>query len=328
LDEQISRFMEQYQSEIAMQHLNRKIVNAFIDSLENSFTVGSAYFKEYFYYRKALISLIAGRMTPEKAGAEYFAGRPVLLDNPAYMELFEKVFDNFFAFYNLYRKDVSVYTLIKESGYTELCQLIATEPFIRDEKLAELVSIKGMLDAWYEKQVEAQSFIGFMEWKVKNSPYPEIASTANRIIRKTTRLMAGYPAPDFNLCNPDSNLVSLSSLKGKYIYLNFCTSQSFACQQDFGMLEQLKKKFGRQLEIVTISTDRNFREFAEKMYSQGFDWTLLHYAGQPEILKEYGVKVFPTYFLIDPYGSLVISPALSPGENFENQFRGVLNKRN
>ncbi|MBQ1652483.1 MAG: hypothetical protein II060_01745, partial [Bacteroidales bacterium] len=46
-------------------------------------------------------------------------------------------------------------------------------------------------------------------------------------------------------------------------------------------------------------------------------WTFLFAETNDKVLTDYKVKAFPTYYLIDPYGMLVMSPAPSPAENFE-----------
>ncbi len=47
---------------------------------------------------------------------------------------------------------------------------------------------------------------------------------------------------------------------------------------------------------------------------------LLSYKSQKSIIDDYKVRVYPTYYLINPEGKLSMSPAVSPAENFELQF--------
>ena len=43
----------------------------------------------------------------------------------------------------------------------------------------------------------------------------------------------------------------------------------------------------------------------------------LHFGTYPDIIKEYDIRGYPTYFLIDKDGKLLLSPAPSPFENME-----------
>jgi len=48
---------------------------------------------------------------------------------------------------------------------------------------------------------------------------------------------------------------------------------------------------------------------------------------QPEVLKEYDIRAFPTYFLIGPDGKLILSPAPSPAEDFEQRLFEIMKAR-
>jgi hypothetical protein len=93
------------------------------------------------------------------------------------------------------------------------------------------------------------------------------------------------------------------------------------------MLTSLNQKHKDRLTILTIATDpeeQGFRQFLEK---NNYSWKFLHYNNQPDILKDYDIRAFPTYFLIGPDGKLIFSPALSPGENFEMQLFEAMKAR-
>jgi hypothetical protein len=53
----------------------------------------------------------------------------------------------------------------------------------------------------------------------------------------------------------------------------------------------------------------------------------LHYGNQSSIIREYDIRAFPTYYLIDRNGKLAISPAPSPAEEFEARFFKLLREK-
>jgi thioredoxin-related protein len=55
--------------------------------------------------------------------------------------------------------------------------------------------------------------------------------------------------------------------------------------------------------------------------------TVLIAGTRNDLLKQYKIKAYPTYYLIDPDGNFLFSPAPSPAENFESVFRNILLSR-
>jgi hypothetical protein len=47
-----------------------------------------------------------------------------------------------------------------------------------------------------------------------------------------------------------------------------------------------------------------------------------------KIMEDYHVKALPSYFLIDPYGKIILSPCPGPDGNFESTFISILKERN
>ena len=64
-------------------------------------------------------------------------------------------------------------------------------------------------------------------------------------------------------------------------------------------------------------TDDNREDISRFLRSTGYSWTFLHYGNRPEVIKDYDVRAYPTYYLIGPDQKLVMSPAVSPQEGFE-----------
>ena len=56
-------------------------------------------------------------------------------------------------------------------------------------------------------------------------------------------------------------------------------------------------------------------------------WIFLDSKFQSEIIEAYDVRTFPTYYLIDPEGRLLLSPAPGPDDGFEQRFVGIVKKR-
>jgi hypothetical protein len=93
------------------------------------------------------------------------------------------------------------------------------------------------------------------------------------------------------------------------------------------MLAGLHQKHKERLTIITISTDPQEEILIQFLEKNKYDWTFLYFDRQPDILKEYDIRAFPTYFLIGPDGKLIFSPAMSPSENFEQKLFETMKAR-
>jgi hypothetical protein len=58
-----------------------------------------------------------------------------------------------------------------------------------------------------------------------------------------------------------------------------------------------------------------------------YPWTFLHFSNQPDLLDDYDIRGYPSYFLIGPEGRLILSPAPSPVENFESTFLRIFEEK-
>jgi peroxiredoxin len=93
------------------------------------------------------------------------------------------------------------------------------------------------------------------------------------------------------------------------------------------MLSALNQRHNDKLIIITISTDPQEEILRQFLAKNNYNWVFLHFDNQPDILKEYDVRAFPTYFLIGPDGKLIFSPSVSPSENFEQKLFEVMKSR-
>lgn len=90
------------------------------------------------------------------------------------------------------------------------------------------------------------------------------------------------------------------------------------------MLKALHDKHKNEFRIISISIDEDFGLARNYFKENGYEWMLLSYKDQKDIIDEYVVRAYPTYYLISPEGNFKMSPAAGPAENFEWQFFKML----
>jgi thiol-disulfide isomerase/thioredoxin len=119
-------------------------------------------------------------------------------------------------------------------------------------------------------------------------------------------------APAFEVAGLTSQTVSLDSLRGKVVFLNFWATWCKPCVNELPAIQDLYKRYeGRQdFAVVAIACDESetqaVREFVIDFNKKSTSATpvtfpMYHDAAQ-KIAPLYGVSGFPTSFLIDKQG--------------------------
>jgi peroxiredoxin len=113
-------------------------------------------------------------------------------------------------------------------------------------------------------------------------------------------------APDFALDRLDTEgELSLSSLAGKAVVLNFWGSWCYACREEAPYLEQVWQR-NRGRGVVVVGLDFwDFRSDARR-FADRFGLTFpLVYDGPADVAREFGVTGAPETFVLDREGRVV-----------------------
>jgi peroxiredoxin len=304
-------------------------LEADIRNMEAPFTkYDSDYFRVYRNYRYGMLKMLANQQKTRSLSEEYFDGKPVLYRNPAYGDLFNQVFEKYFIFVGRTEAGKKIYADINEKGsYRALMQTLSTAGGFSNDTLKEIIILKQLHDEFYGNQFSRQGILKILDSLESSTLIAMHRDIASSIRRKITRLLAGYPPPPFTLTDNQGKVVSLSDFAGRYVYLNFCTCQSYACLNEFNSLAKMHERLGEKLVILTVATDPMDTVLEKFLAKNQYNWTFLLYDKQPGILKEYDIRAFPTYFLIGPDGKLVYSPAPSPAEDIESRLFELMRNR-
>ncbi len=286
------------------------------------------FYKLYVEYKIGYLKHLAYQQKSQSVSLEYFQGRPILYNNPAYLELFNQIFDKYFYFFGQTTNGKKIFQDVnRDKSYYNLTQTLQFDSLLREDSLRELVILKNIHDEFYSDRFSRSGLLNILDSLAATSKISKHKEIAGFIKNKITRLMPGFNPPAFELYDKDGKIVKLSDFLGTYVYLNFCTCTSYGCIKEFDLLKHLSEKYKDKLKIVTISVDDNRKVMSDYVLKSQLNWTFLHYGNQPEILQQYDIRAYPTYFLIDSKGKLVFSPAVSPGENFEMYLFQVMRQR-
>lgn len=115
----------------------------------------------------------------------------------------------------------------------------------------------------------------------------------------------GVEAPDFTLTDINGKPLTLSSLRGKYVLLDFWGSWCVWCIKGMPQMKEYYKKYPGKFEILGIDcndTDQKWRD-AVKKYE--LPWLHVYNPRDSKVLADYGIQGFPTKILVGPDGKIV-----------------------
>lgn len=298
-----------------------------IDSLFSGYN--EVYLQQYIMYRLSLLDYIKYSGGKQSDFYSKFPGTKVGYDNPGFVDLFNRVFARFLYQYSKTPEGSKVNEIIFRSpGSLQIRQSIKNAGLFKTDSLIELVILKGIYDELFESDYPEVNLLTILDSIHKESAIQRDREIIENIVWKATRLEVGSQAPEFKLFNQENLITSLDDFKGKYVYLNFVSFQSYACQVQFPILSDLVTNFKDSLVVVSISIDESPLEIKNQVKNKNYSWPFLHIGNDLDLLINYDIRAYPTYFLLNKEGKFISSPAPSPIDNFKDYFSKILLNRN
>jgi len=303
--------------------INQKELKDAVVNLRTPFKeIHNPFFLTYMDYRIGLLNHYGNQISSQRIIENFFLDRPVWYQNPAYMELFNEIFNDYFdQFSEKYPRRNLPVVLNRDKDYTGLNEILVRDASLRNDSLRELILLKEFYDGFFEQKNIRSSMLQLLDSLQVNTSIDLHRNMVRDIMLEITKLLPGYAPPDFALYDHDSTLVHLSDFHGEYVYMIFCNSFSYYCIKEYEYLKILQQRLQGQVKIITILVDDSFQSMQDLMKNNSYPWTFLHFSNQPEVIDDYDIRTYPSYFLINPEGKLILSPAPSPAENFEATFR-------
>ncbi len=152
---------------------------------------------------------------------------------------------------------------------------------------------------------KANSFFGLLKGKALQTFF---GKQLTNNINKIKNLNIGGPAPDFKLPNPEGKEIALSSLKGKYVLIDFWASWCGPCRAENPNVVAAYNAFNAKgFEVLGVSLDEKEDKWKEAIAKDKLTWTQVSdlKGWESTVAQLYNITSIPNNYLLDKEGKIL-----------------------
>ena len=201
-----------------------------------------------------------------------------------------------------------------EENTNSLASLVALNNLKPYKKYSALYrKVDSTLRAKYPNNQQVKSFHEY----IQNNQRQNQAQT-----KRNKDLSKGSVPPDIALPNPEGDTKRLSSLKGKYVLLDFWASWCAPCRKESPNLVKNYNKYSDQgFDIFQVSLDKGREDWIKAIKEDNIgEWHHV-YDKNKSIAKLYNIKQIPTNYLLNRDGEIIAKNLR--GNNLEKKLEEI-----
>ena len=118
---------------------------------------------------------------------------------------------------------------------------------------------------------------------------------------------AGEMAPDFELPDLQGNPTKLSSLRGKYVVIDFWGAWCIWCVRGIPNMKEAYNKYKDKMEILGVDCRDTEDKWKAAVKEHELPWKQVRCPDDQfrSLVEKYNIEGFPTKVIVDPEGKLV-----------------------
>ena len=235
----------------------------------------------------------------------------------------EELFKNSQAYQELVKYKISyisklpVNKLLRDSVKNAIrMNLLTIDREITNKYINEYLNYAFTLPLIKSAKNLSDATLGYEEFMAKNTnpvqrkeieaAYANLKGTRNKVI-----------SPGFSFVNTAGNIVTLESLRGKYVYIDIWATWCGPCIAEIPALEKIEERYkDKKISFVSISVDRSYNKekwlsFVKDNELKGIQ-LMADQDFKSEFIQKYGINSIPRFLLIGPDGSIIDNDAKRP----------------